>query len=128
MFEDKEDLLDRKEGDYSEDSDSLFGMTVNKLQLDMILSSAVFSDGTLNIFPSRPGFEHPGFKLSGGQLSFNFTNADIKEINRGPFIPEIFIHFPKNAVVKIPRDLGVTRISFSADIAYKFDLQKGTEQ
>jgi hypothetical protein len=95
-------------------------VTVNKLHLDVALSSAIFTEGKLYVFP--PDFEHPGFDLGGKQLSFDFNSEDIKEINRGPFIPDINIKFLPGAEIKIPRDIGVTRIGFSANIAYKYDL------
>jgi hypothetical protein len=117
LFEDKagQDLLGRDDDAYGEGS--FFGM-ITSLEFEIGLTDAVFNGGRIHISDS-PKLEFP---LSGTSLGFNLTEAQMKQVNAGPLIPNIYIEFDKDGELKIPRNLGATRISFSADINYHIDL------
>jgi hypothetical protein len=117
MFDADEDLFGR-----TDDDDSLLDM-IHSLKLEIDLSGDTFSEGVMHISADNNRVQLTPYVLRGNSLALDISNEDIERIKKTvPFAPDIRIEFEKGKILKIPRNLGATGISFSADIDYTIDL------
>jgi hypothetical protein len=113
MFEAGKDILGRDEIN----GDSMFDM-LDGLVLEIVLNKEdVFNGGTMYISDILPGFV-----LGGRGMRVEITSRDMDRVKKEFLIPNVRIEFAGGSVLKLPRDLGATEISFSADIDYKIEF------
>jgi hypothetical protein len=116
MFDPDEDLFGRSRDD---DDDSLVDI-FHSLRLEMTLSGDTFSGGMMNIPVGNGTLSYP---ISGESLVLDMSSGDRELIKKTvPFAPDIGISFEKDKELKIPKNLGMVGIGFSADIDYTIDL------
>jgi hypothetical protein len=110
-----EDLFGRKNAKDESTLDML-----GSLKLSITLNDDLFNGADLYIvdkLPEDPGYIQP-FPVSGKALSIDLDKTAMKTVKNYLLIPNIRLGFKKDHELNIPKDLGATNISFSADLDY----------
>jgi hypothetical protein len=96
---------------------------IKSLNLRVDFTADVFTGGELYLDDGVHPITAP---LSGKSLNLKIKDTDLDHINRTiPYTPKAGIRFKEGATLELPRDLGISKIHFDADIVAKFDLKGG---
>jgi hypothetical protein len=113
----EKDLLGRKKPEDIADY-----LAAGGIYIDVQFNSGFFSDMLLKIDKNNRVFPN-GIHLGGRSLRINIGGQDLTALKNDLLIPDIRMELPPGASLKIPKDLGVTKIGFGAsDLGIELDM------
>ena len=116
-----DDLFGRE----SPDGDNTITNMLESLSLAMKMNTSPFTGASFNVSSKGISITNP---ISGPSLEFALDETKMKVINSPqgfPFAPKFQVVFKKGGILKFPRALSITEISFKAKVNHTVDLAGG---
>lgn len=116
-----EDLdLDDDDDAFGRDPGDEISEYIKSIYFSLKLNSSVLNGINVKILNTMGSFEK-NIILDGNSVSVNFSESEIKEIDRAteyPFIPKIEFIVKPNITISFPKDLILERVTLIADVDY----------
>lgn len=106
-------------------SDNTVTEMLESLSLAMKMNTSPFTGASFNVSSKGISITNP---ISGPSLEFALDETKMKVINSPqgfPFAPKFQVVFKKGGILKFPRALSITEISFKAKVNHTVDLAGG---
>ncbi|MDR2479862.1 MAG: hypothetical protein LBD48_11195 [Treponema sp.] len=117
LFTEEKDLFGREKPDEFNQY-----LAAENLYINVGFNSSIFSSAKLKIDKYNRVFPN-GIRLGGNSINIKIGGSDLDALKKNLLIPDIRMEFPPNASIKIPRNIGLAKISFGGSgLHYEFDM------